>query len=899
MLKKGIYILAGILVIVLGYLNYFKEEKAIEVKTDNKVETSNVNYESEGYRIEAGTQIDDLDTKETSFKLAKAFFEDMSLKGDNVFIDSLKNLVLNGNIEGVSVNGWKFNAENAKYNSDLSKIRSDTGVTASNDEKNIKVSGKTFETDMKMSYVNLDGDILMESEKIKVSADKIRYSDDTKIADIIGNIRVKGENLSEDTPGSLAGSFKNARYNLESKVLEAWDPFVIDYNGIKLYGDKLIYYEETGNFLVSENVHAEKDGFTLYMDSIEHKSAENTVIFHGEIHGGDNIYSIKGKNGYYDTLKKQVELKGDVVVSSKDGKELKADRGTYETETKVLYAYGDTKDVVYKSPEGNVTSKEIVYKSETEELYLNKKYTFSNKEYTSKGEKFYYNNLTGAGKSQKGDIKSKEFYGKGNFLEFNTQEKYYEAVGDAYFENSDYSVESSKLTYDQNSGQVTVPGEYTAKGKSKNEIFKGLEATYNTETGDFVSPGKFSGENADYNFEGVDLTYNKISGIGKIDRDIIITGKNNGTKITGDRGNFKNGEFADIIGNILVESKDITATGNKATYKQKENKVYIPGNIKLKGKTSDFDGIMRDGVFDTEKSVYTGKAFDGKSDTATASGDFIKYYTEKDSFELTGNVILKDPETEIRGSQAEYFIDSNEMQAKEPFKVFYDNLVINSAKGKFNMNTKSLDGNKVVITSDNDEKLQGDHVFGSFADKKVDFVGNVKASMYQIDNNTGKKEPVNFEGNSARVYFVEDDGYKATRSEIKNNGVFRYSGMTLYSDYLELDFLRNLALGREKSRLVMENGTEVSSDIVDVNLTTEVANLINNVEITNFSQESGYTKATADKGIIRNKEKIAELEGNVKAESATATIEADKGIYNMNTNKFKAIGNVFINYKTN
>ncbi|WP_321327928.1 LptA/OstA family protein [uncultured Ilyobacter sp.] len=899
MLKKGIYILAGILVIVLGYLNYFKEEKAIEVKSDNKIETSDVNYESEGYRIEAGTQIDDLDTKETSFKLAKAFFEDMSLKGDSVFIDSLKNLILNGNIEGVSVNGWKFNAENANYDSDLAIISSETGVTASNDEKNIKVSGRKFETDIKMSYVNLDGDILMESEKIKVSADKVRYSDDTKIADITGDIRVRGENLSEDNPGSLEGIFENARYNLDSKILEAWNPFVIDYNGVKLYGEKLVYYEETGDFLVSENVRAEKDGFTLYMDSIEHKSADNLVVFHGEIHGGDEIYSVKGKNGYYDTLKKQAELKGDVVVSSKDGKELKADRGVYETETKVLYAYGATKDVVYKSPEGKVTSREIVYKSETEELFLNKKYTFSNQEYTSKGEKFYYNNLTGAGKAEKGDIKSKEFYGKGNLLEFNTQEKYYEAVGDAYFENADYSVESSKLTYDQSSGQVTVPGKYTARGKNKNEIFKGLEASYNTQSGDFVSPGKFFGENADYNFEGVDLTYNKISGIGKIDRDIVITGKTNNTKITGDRGNFKNGEFADIIGNIIVESKDITATGNKATYKQQEDKVYIPGEIKLKGKKSDFDGIMRDGVFDTEKSVYTGKAFKGKSDTATASGDTIKYYTEKDSFELIGNVILKDPETEVRGSQAEYFIDSNEVSAKEPFKIFYDNLVINSARGKFNMDSKSLDGNKVVITSDKGEKLQGDHVFGSFADKKVDFVGNVKASMYQTDKKTGKKEPVNFEGNSARVYFIEDNGYKANRSEIKDNGVFRYSGMTLHSDYLELDLVRNLALGREGSRLIMENGTEVTSDIVDVNLTTEVANLINNVEITNFSQESGYTKATADRGIIKNKEKIAELEGRVKAESATATIEADRGIYNMNTNKFKAIGNVFINYKTN
>ena len=898
MLKKGIYILAGILVIVLGYLNYFKEEKAIEVKVDNKVETSNVTYESQGYRIEAGTQVDDIETKETSFKLAKAFFEEMSLKGDNVLIDSLKNLVLNGSIEGVSVNGWKFNAENAKYDSDLAIIHSDTGVTASNEEKKIKVSGKKFETDIKMSYVNLDGNIEMESDKISLKADKVRYSDATKTAEITGDIRVKGENLSKDSLGSLTGIFKKAKYNVETKILEAWEPFVINYDGVKLYGEKLIYNENTGDFLVSKNVRAEKDGFTLYMDRIEHKSAQNTVIFHGKVHGGDKIYALKGDNGYYNTVKKQVELKGNVVITSKDGKDLRADRGLYDTQTKVLYAYGDKKDVVYKSPEGGVVSREMIYKSETEELFLDKTYKFENKEYTSKGQKFYYNNLTGAGKAEKGDIKSKDFYGKGDLIEFNTKKRYYEANGNAYFENADYSVESARLTYDQVSGKVDVPGKYTAKGKVKKEIFKGLEATYNTQTGDFVSPGRFEGENADYNFEGVDLTYNKISGLGKINRDIVVTGKRNTTKISGDRGNFKSGEFADIVGNLIVDNKDLTATGNKATYKQNEGKIYIPGEIKLKGKKSKFDGDMRDGVFDVEKSVYTGKDFRGKSEMTTAKGDTIKYYTEKESFELLGNVILKDPETEVRGSQAEYFIKSNEIFAQKPFKVFYDNLVINSTNGKFNMASKTLDGKNVVITSDNGEKLQGDHVFGAFVDKKIDFVGNVKASMYQIDKKTGKKEPVNFQGNSARVYFIEDNGYKATRSEIKDKGVFKYSGMTLYSDYLELDLQRNLALGKQGSRLIMENGTEVTSEIADVNLTTEVANLINKVVITNFSQESGYTKATADRGIIKNKEKIAELEGRVKAESATATIEADRGIYNMNTNKFKAIGNVFINYKT-
>jgi lipopolysaccharide export system protein LptA len=899
MSKKSIYILVGVLIIVLGYLNYFKEEKVIEQKIDNIVETSNVTYESEGYRIEAGTQVDDMESKETKFKLAKAFLENMSLKGDNVFIDNLKNLILKGGIEGISANGWKFSADNAKYDSKEEKIYSDTGATAYNEEKNIKISGNKFETDSKMSYVNLDENIEISGEKITVKADRARYSDSTGILDIEGDIRIRGEDISSDTPGTLTGEFTKASYSVKAKILEAWEPFVMDYDGIKLYGEKLWYDENTGDFLISKNVHAEKDGFSLYMDKIEHKSSENQVVFHGEIYGGDDLYSVKGDNAYYDTLKKQIEVKGNMVLTSKDGKDLRADSGVYSTETKTLYAYGENKDVVYKSPEGNVTSREVIYKTETEEMFLNNRYKFENKEYTSNGEKFYYNNLTGEGIITKGDINSNEFYGKGNLIEFNTQKKYYETTGNAYFDNSDYSVESAKLIYDQTSGEVNVPGNYTAKGKEKNEKFKGLKATYNTVTGDFISPGRFEGENADYNFEGVDLTYNKISGIGKIARNVLITGKRNDTRISGDRGEFKNGEFVEIIGNLKIDNGDMSSYGNKATYKQKEGKIYIPGEIKMKGKKSNFDGNMRDGVFELEKSIYTGKDFRGNGDTAIAQGDTVKYYTEKESFELIGNVKLKDLETEFSGSQAEYFIKSNEVFANKPFKIFYDNLVIDSTKGRFNLSTKALNGENVVIISDKDEKLSGDHVVGSFLDKVIDFRGNVKASVYDQDEKSGKKIPVDFQGDLVRVYFVDDNGYKATRSEIRESGVFKYEGMVLYSDYLELDLQRNLALGRDGSRMVMENGTEITSELVDVNLTTEVINLIHNVEITSFSEGGGYTKATGDRGVIKNREKIAELEGNVKAESPTATIEADRGIYNMNTNKFKAIGNVFIDYKTN
>jgi len=116
---------------------------------------------------------------------------------------------------------------------------------------------------------------------------------------------------------------------------------------------------------------------------------------------------------------------------------------------------------------------------------------------------------------------------------------------------------------------------------------------------------------------------------------------------------------------------------------------------------------------------------------------------------------------------------------------------------------------------------------------------------------------------------------------------------------VEIDFNDNLALGRQGSRILMDNGTNIVSEIADMNLTTEVVILLNNVEITSVDAESGYKKATADRGTIRNKEQIAELEGRVRAETDTATIDADRGIYDMNTDKFRAMGNVFIDYNMN
>ena len=152
--KKIGYTIGIIVVIVLGYLNYFGEEENLG-KLEQVIETSNVTYRNEDYVVEAEKQKDYIKQNETGFEKAKAKVNDMLLSGDNVFIDKVRNLALKNNILGVSPNGWTFKAENIDYNKLKDQITSNTGVVAINEEKGIKISGQNFSTDSKMSYIDL------------------------------------------------------------------------------------------------------------------------------------------------------------------------------------------------------------------------------------------------------------------------------------------------------------------------------------------------------------------------------------------------------------------------------------------------------------------------------------------------------------------------------------------------------------------------------------------------------------------------------------------------------------------------------------------------------------------------------------------------------------------------
>ena len=169
--KKKIYIIIFVVIIILGYLNYFKDENDLsDIK--KAIETTNVTYDSEDYHVEADKQVDYVDDNETNFEKAKALVKDMVISGDNVFIDKVRNLALKNNILGVSPNGWKFNTEAARYDKLKDEITSDVGVSAENAEKKVKVSGKNFVTDSKMSYIELKDNVVLENEKIKSKIEK-------------------------------------------------------------------------------------------------------------------------------------------------------------------------------------------------------------------------------------------------------------------------------------------------------------------------------------------------------------------------------------------------------------------------------------------------------------------------------------------------------------------------------------------------------------------------------------------------------------------------------------------------------------------------------------------------------------------------------------------------------
>lgn len=889
--KKVIYGAVFILVMVLGYINYFGEEESLST-TEQVIETTNVTYKNDDYLVEAEKQKDYIKENETAFEKAKAQVNEMLLSGDNVLIDKVRNLVLKNNILGITPNGWSFKTDSANYNKLKDEITSNTGVMAINEEKGIKISGKNFLTDSKMSFIELTENVTLENEDISLSGDRGTYNDFTKVVVLSDNISLNGKN---ENIGIVDGKFKNLRYNTETRILEAWEPFEAEYKGVKLSAENLFFKEDTQELKISKNVVINSNGFKIDVKEITKKPNSNILNITGKIIGTDGVYSFTGDRGEYNTDTRVLTILGGINGSSTKGEKLVADKLVYDFKTSDMHLFANN-NISYISVDGELLTKTLNYNTKTKEISTEGKYSFIGKKYESRGEKLFYNQLTQDMQLTKGYVIDKEKNQKiqGDLITYNTQTKDSKVSGKAYLEDLNYILKTDLITYIGEKAEANLEGKYTVELKKDGTLFKGQNASYNQNTGKFFSSGDIIIQGDDYVVNGRDLSYNNSTGLGKLGSSIRIESVEKNLEITGDDFQFKNGEYVEISKNLLIKSDKIIAKSEKGKYNLKDKLIYIPQKITFETLDKKSNGVMSSGVYDTTQSIFKGKDFDGKSDNRTIKSKSMNYFAKEDKVLFVGNVIIKDLEYLYKGEKAEYYFKEEIVKSLEAYTINYRDFTFKGQNGTFNNKTGILDGNGSDITDKNGDRFISNKLHGDLNQMILDFTGDVKGKI------NDKGVITTFSGESARVYFKENGNYEILRSEIRENAVFIQGNKKLYSDYIEIDSNRRLVFSKENTKLVVNdsNGeTVITSAVVEVDIDKDIATLIGKVQIDNNNSQYGNTKVTSDRGIIRQKDGILELIGHVEIENDESIVQADRGIYDINNKKIKASGNVYVDYK--
>ena len=890
--KKIVYGIIFIVVIVLGYLNYFGDEGELG-KAEQVIETSNVTYKNEDYVVEAQLQKDYIKENETGFEKAKAKVNDMLISGDNVFIDKVRNLALKNNILGISPNGWSFKAESVDYNKLKDEIKSTTGVTAINEEQGIKISGQNFTTDSKMSYIELTQDVVLENESVALKGDKGEYDDLTKIVVLSNNITLEGRG---ENVGLVDGHFKTLRYNSDSRILEAWEPFDTTYKGVKLSAESLYFKEDTEALKVSKNVVIEANGFKIYVDRLDKAGNSNILKIGGKIKGSDGTYSFEGDKGEYNTESKVLTILGNIKGSSTKGEKIAGDRLVYDTNSKLMTLSGD-KNIKYSSADGELITKVFNYNSETKEMSTSGAYTFSGTKYESKGKNLYYNGESKDVKITEGYLLDKEKKQRlsGDKIAYNTDTQDSSVIGKAFMEDEKYSLSSESIIYTGADKNAKINGNYIVKAQDSEMKFQGKDATYNQESGEFLSAGSVKLQNENYITNGTNLTYNTKTGLGKLGSSIEIVNPKDNIRITGDTFSFKNREYLEIAGNLHMEGEDVIVDSERARYSLKDKNIYIPEKIDFKSKDGKTYGIMSKGIYYTESSKFVGDNFNGKSNTATLTSRKMTYFSQGEKALFQGKVVMKDTDSTFRGESVEYYPKTETVKSLEKYTINYKDFTFKGDNGVFNNKSGILDGNKSDITTANGDRFISDKVHGNLNEMIMDFTGNVNGHV----NDNGVI--TTFSGEFSRVYFKNSGIYERLRSEVRENAVFIQGDKKLKSDYIEIDSNRRLVFSKENTELTLVdavNGeTVIKSAVAEVDIDKDMATLIGNVQIKNNNSEYGLTNVTADRGIIRQKAGTVELIGHVEIENNESIVQADRGIYDMNSKKIKASGNVYVDYK--
>lgn len=796
--KSWIYTVVGVGVLVLGYFNYFGENKKLDT-LKKVIETTNAIYKSADYFVEAKKQIDYVDDKETKFEVAKAIVKGMTLRGDNVVIDKLRNLILKNNIIGTSTNGWKFNTSELYYNKATDEIISNALVSATNTEKGVHLEGNRFVTTSSMDHILLENGVKFEIKQAGLRGEKAEYSDATKKILLTGNVSL----YNPDKEGkNFQGKFEDMLYDVETGRGETHLPFEIQYQETILNAENLVFYPMKNSFHLERNVHVKNKDYEADLTAIDKKEGEEVIHFVGPIQGKSTEYKYSLQNAEYDSTKKQVLLQGDIYITSAKGEVIQADRALYHETDKTLDVYGDKNNASYEGNGHKVEGKAFRYNTSTGDITVNSPYRYTNKE----GDAFEGKNLVYEKAKEEATI-----------------------LGEVLYTSKDYTLKTVDLKYAKGTGILDIKNPYILT-MSDGTTFEGGSATYNEKTGELVSPGEVLVKGKDQVTRGHDVKYNNKTGKGTMEGPVTMRSETQKMNLTGERLVFERGKEAELVGKIHGNLQGTIVDTKQAIYKEKERTVFLPNSIAYRNGEQNLHGTMQEGEYLLDEHKFQGKQFVGLRPGEKVTANNAEYYTDTKKVVLEGNVRVENKDQIVTTEKADYHLPTRVAEIPEDFTMTKGTYKTTGREALVDFTKQTLLAKKPHMTSATGDEFKAEILEGNLETMIFDFKEKVYGTTLE------KNIRSEYHGEKARVYLVKDGGqYKPQKIEVFGDGVFTQEDKKLTGDHGDYNFDNNLVTFLGNVVFTSKEG-KISADEMIYNTKTKKTKAKGNVKM-NYDDE--------------------------------------------------------------
>ena len=887
-------------IILLGYLNYYKEEDGFGV-IPNVIETTNVVYDTSGYHIEAEKQIDDMDLDTTKFEKATAKYDEMTLSGNKVFLDAGKNLFLEENIVGDNGAGWKMYSEAMSYNQYKDQLTSNKGMKAVNEAENLILEGKEIVTNKKFDVIDISKDVTLSNDRIKISGDKGNYKDKTKQFVLTGN--GKFESLGAE---KFSGEFNQGKYYTDKDKIELRYGYTGYYDDAIIKGKSLDYNNANQTFISRNNPVIQIDGYTINSREIKKLRPENEIDIVGKVSGTNGDIRFSGDYGVYKMDEKILYLNGNVIITNSKGEKITGDLVRYNFETKIADLSNKGKDVVYTYETRKVTTKKMVYDFNKENMLLNDGYVFEDNEYRSIGKNMKYDNISKIGNIQEGKVfvKATGENLKANEINFDTIKKDYTAIGDVRIDSKNSIVTTDKVEYFTSQDKGIIPNSFVMKNKKDGSVINGKNAIYTISKNQVTSEEEFDYTNKNSYLSGKGILYDLTTEVGEILSAVNYKDSKSGNMVTGDKAVFKKENYLNIKENVKLTTKSEEMTTTEANYNFKKDIVDIPNKIEFKSLDGSFKGNLVNGKLYNSKKLFIGNKLSGISNKGeNIVADKLEYSLNEKKAKLKNNVTITNTDSKLSGNEVIYDTKKNEVFAVGNVKMNYQSNV--DLKGEnllVNNTTKDVSGEKINIITTKKEKLSSDKFKGNLNTMAFRLLENVKGEFISKDEKQNKDILTKLSGNDITVSMAKDKngGTKVQRVQGKKNTIITREGQNIKSDNIDYNSLTGKVVASKNNKIYVENTqdkTTVLSEKIEGNLNEEKLYFKAKTTIESYNEKNEKTTLVGNSGVVDNKQETVELKENVKMENNQFIFSADRIIYNKKTQKVKAFGNTKIDYK--